>query len=190
MTKKPWHSNSNSTERVMEQTYIKDFYNNAMKYGTYLGIFWTVMYILLFKFYSNGSLSMLAMAMLFTSPFLACRFAKDFRKKECGDNLGYAQAWTFLFCMYICATLFSTMVNYIFFNIIDQGAIIMELNDTLSQIIATPNLEAETKVLFEDMQDIISRLTVNDLIWQLLGNNIFSSLTLPPIIAIFARRTL
>ena len=82
------------------------------------------------------------------------------------------------------------MVNYIFFNIIDQGAIIMELNDTLSQIIATPNLEAETKVLFEDMQDIISRLTVNDLIWQLLGNNIFSSLTLPPIIAIFARRTL
>ena len=174
----------------MEQINIKDFYNNAMKYGTYLGIFWTVMYILLFKFYSNGGLSMLAMAMLFTSPFLACRFAKDFRKKECGDNLGYAQGWTFLFFMYICATLFSTMVNYIFFNIIDQGAIIMELNDTLSQIIATPNLEAETKVMFEDMQDIISRLTVNDLIWQLLGNNIFSSLTLPPIIAIFARRTL
>ena len=174
----------------MEQINIKDFYNNAMKYGTYLGIFWTVMYILLFKFYSNGSLSMLAMAMLFTSPFLACRFAKDYREKECGGSLGYAQAWTFLSCMYICATLFSTMAGYIFFNIIDQGAIIMELNDTLSQIIATPNLEAETKVLFEDMQDIISRLTVKDLIWQLLGNNIMCSLTLPPIIAIFARRTI
>ena len=66
----------------------------------------------------------------------------------------------------------------------------MELNDTLSQIIATPNLELETKTMFEEMQDIISRLTVKDLIWQLLGNNIMCSLTLPPIIATFARRTI
>ena len=174
----------------MEQTKTKDFYHNAMKHGTYLGIFWTVMYILLFKFPGNGFLSMMAIAMLFTSPVLACRLAKDFRERECGGNLGYAQAWTFLFCMYICATLFSTMTSYIFFNFIDQGAILMELNDTLSQIIATPNLELETKTMFEEMQDIISRLTVKDLIWQLLGNNIMCSLTLPPIIAIFARRTI
>ena len=172
----------------MEQTYMKDFYNNAMKYGTYLGIFWAVMYILLFKFPGSGLLSMLAMAMLFTSPFLACRFAKDFREKESDDNIGYAQAWLFLTCMYICATFFSTMTNYIFFNIIDQGAILTELNNMLSQITAVPNLEPETKVMFEEMQDIISRLTINDFIWQLSGNNIFSSLTLPPIIALFVRR--
>lgn len=174
----------------MEQTQTKDIYHNAMKYGTYLGIFWTVTYILLFKFPGSGSLSMLAMAMMFTSPFLAYRFAKDFREKECGGCLGYAQAWALLSTMYLCATLFSTMAGYIFFNIIDQGATLMQLNDTLSQIIATPNLELETKTMFEEMQDIISRLTVKDLIWQLLGNNIMCSLTLPPIIAIFARRTI
>ena len=159
-----------------------------MKYGTYLGIYWTVMYILLFKFPDSGFLSMAAMTMLFTSPLVAFRFAKDFREKECEGSLGYAQAWAFLSCIYICATLFSTMTSYIFFNIIDHGAILMELNDTLSQIIATPNIEQETKAIFEDMQDIVSRLTTNDIIWQLLGNNILCSSALPPIIAIFARR--
>ena len=172
----------------MEQIQTKDIYHNAMKYGTYQGIYWSVTYILLFKFPGSQFLSMAAMTMLLTSPLVALRFAKDYREKECGGSLGYAQAWTFLSCMYICATLFSTMAGYIFFNIIDQGAVLMEVNDTLSQIIATPNLELETKVMFEEMQDIVSRLTINDLIWQLLGNNILCSLAMPPIIAIFARK--
>ena len=172
----------------MEQTYSKGFYQYAMQYGTYLGIFWAVMYILLFKFPTNPMVSMTAMAMFFCSPFLAYRFATNFRKKECADYIKYPQAWTFLFCMYICATLFSTLTNYIFFNIIDQGQFLMEFNDMISQLISTPGIDEITKTQFEDMQDLLSRLTASDITWQFLNNNIFNSLILPPAIALFVRK--
>ena len=40
----------------------------------------------------------------------------------------------------------------------------------------------------EGVQDMLSQTTVNGIMWQLLNNNIFNSLILPPIIALFARK--
>ena len=173
----------------MEQEKSKGFYQSAMKYGTYLGIFWAIMYILLLKLSASPMLSMIAVGMFIYSPFLAGRFASNYRRQECGDSIRYPQAWTFLFCMYICATLFSGMTNYIYFSIIDQGRLLMDVNEMLSQIIATPGIDDATKIQFEEMQEMISRLSIKDVIWQLLNNNIFNSLTLPPIIASFVRKT-
>ena len=172
----------------MKQTDTKGFYQSAMQYGTYLGIYWAVMYILLFRSLYNPMLSTIAVAMVFTSPLLAYRFTIGYRKKECGDQIKYPQAWTFLFCMYICATLFSALTNYIFFNFMDQGAFLMEFNDILSQLIATPDIDSATKAQFEGVQDMLSQTTVNGIMWQLLNNNIFNPLILPPIIALFARK--
>ena len=137
-----------------------------MKYGTYLGIFWAIMYILLLKFYANPILSLAAVAMFISSPFLACRLASNYRKQECGNSIRYPQA---------C--------------IIDQGQLMMDINVMLSQIIATPGIDEASKMQFESMREIISELTIKDVIWQLLNNNIFNSLTLPPIIALFVRKT-
>ncbi len=173
----------------MEQENSKGFYQSAMKYGTYLGIFWAIMYILLLKFYANPILSLAAVAMFISSPFLACRLASNYRKQECGNSIRYPQAWTFLFCMYICATLFSGIANYIYFSIIDQGQLMMDINVMLSQRIATPGIDEASKMQFESMREIISELSIKDVIWQLLNNNIFNSLTLPPIIALFVRKT-
>lgn len=172
----------------MEQSNSKEFYWNAMQYGTYLGICWAVTYILLFKFPTNMFISTMAMAMFFGSPLVACRMAANYRKKECGNSIKYTQAWTFLFCMYICATLFSAMTNYIFFNIIDQGAFLMDFNDMMSQIIRTPGIDEATRIQFEQIQDMLSRMTAKDIVWQLLNNNIFNSLVIPPVIALFVKR--
>lgn len=176
-------------QEQMEQENSKGFYQSAMKYGTYLGIFWAIMYILLLKFSASPMLSMIAVGMFIYSPFLASRFTVNYRRLECGDSIRYPQAWTFLFCMYICATLFSGMTNYIYFSIIDQGRLMMDVNEMLSQVIAAPGIEDASKIQFEEMQDMISKLTIKDVIWQLFNNNIFNSLTLPPIIAFFVRKT-
>jgi hypothetical protein len=174
--------------RKMEQNNLKGFYHNAMRCGTYLGIVWAIMYILLFKSYTSQLFSMVAMALLMASPFIACRLVVGYRKSECGDRMEFPQAWAFLTCMYICATLFSTLTNYIFFNLIDQGALLMEMNDILSQIIVTPGIAVEEKAGLESLQDELSQLTSTDLVWQLLSNNIFSSVIMPPVIATFARK--
>ena len=172
----------------MEQSNSKGFYQNAMQYGTYLGIFWAMTYILLFKFPTSPMVSTMALTMYFCSPFFAGRLAAGYRRKECGNSIKYPQAWTLLFCMYICATLFSAMTNYIFFQLIDQGAFLMDFNDILSQIISTPGIEEAAKVQFEQIQDTLSQLSATEIVWQLLNNNIFNSLTLPPIIALFVRK--
>ena len=64
----------------------------------------------------------------------------------------------------------------------------MEMNNILSQIIATPGIAVEEKAGLENLQDEISQLTSTDLVWQLLSNNIFSSVIMPPVIALFARK--
>jgi hypothetical protein len=174
----------------MEQNNSKEFYQSAMRLGTYLGIFWAMTYILLFKFPTNAMVSTIAMAMYMGSPFLAGRMVATYRKRECSDCLKYPQAWTLLFCMYICATLLSTMTNYIFFGIIDQGAFLMEFDGILSQLISTPGIDEVTKMQFEQIKELLSQMTVKEIVWQLMNNNIFNSLTLPPMIALFVRKTL
>ena len=172
----------------MDDSYIRHFYHHAMKYGTYLGIAWAIMYILLFQSYASQYLSMAAIALFFTSPFIACRLAVNFGRNECGRHMKYSQTWIFLLCMYICATLFSALTNYIFLNVIDQGALLMEINNALTQIISSPTIGEEEKAAFENIQDLASRLTTNDITWQLLSNNIYCSMIMPPLIAIFASR--
>ena len=160
-----------------------------MKYGTYLGAIWAIMYILLFKSYASPFFSMAAIVLFFASPLIACRLAINFNRNECEGCMNYSKAWLLLSCMYICATLFSALTNYIFLNIIDQGALLMEINDALTQIISSPTIGEDEKAAFESMQDMASRLTANDITWQLLSNNIYCSMILPPILAIFASRT-
>ena len=172
----------------MEQSNRSIFYQNAMKYGTYLGVFWTLTYILLFKSFNSPMLSMLASAMFISSPFVAGKLTIRYRKSECGNYMKYPQAWTFLFCMYLCATLFSTLTNYIYLSYIDGGATITAMTGILTEASNTQGLEVAAKEQLEAMTKYISELTAGNMTWSLLHNSIFSSLVMPPIIAFFVRK--
>lgn len=172
----------------MEQSNRSIFYQNAMKYGTYLGAFWALTYILLFSSFNSSMLSLLASAMFISSPFVAGKLTIRFRKNECGDYMKYPQAWTFLFCMYLCATLLSTLTNYIYLNYIDGGEILAEMARILAEASNTPGIEVSAKEQLEAMNRSVSELTAGNMTWSLLHNNIFSSLVMPPIIAFFVRK--
>jgi hypothetical protein len=43
---------------------------------------------------------------------------------------------------------------------------------------------------FEQIKELLSQMTAKEIVWQLMNNNIFNSLTLPPMIALFVRKTL
>lgn len=173
----------------MEQDKSKGLYQSAMQLGTYLGIFWAATYILLFKFPTNTMVSTMAMAMYMGSPFLAGRLAARYRRRECGNYMRFPQAWTFMFGMYMCATLLSTMTNYIFFVVIDQGAFLVQLNGILQQIADAPGIDEVSKMQFEQIREFMSQMTAKELVWQLMNNNFFNSLMLPPVIALFVRKT-
>jgi hypothetical protein len=66
----------------------------------------------------------------------------------------------------------------------------MEFDGILSQLISTPGIDEVTKMQFEQIKELLSQMTVKEIVWQLMNNNIFNSLTLPPMIALFVRKTL
>lgn len=182
------HSHVNDKNRKMEQGESKNFYQHAMQYGTYLGAIWAIMYIMLFKSFASPAMSILGMALFLASPFIALRFVKKFRMEECGNYIRFPQAWTFLFCMYICATLLSTLTNFIYLNYIDNGEYLVEAQRMFSEMMTMPSNDENTTNMFKTSYDMWAQMSAKEMTWALLNNNITSSLFLPPIIAIFARR--
>ena len=176
----------------MEQVNSNGFLQSAMKYGTYLGIFWAVMYVFLFKYLNHPFLSMLCPAMFFGSPVVAAFLAINYRKKECWNFMTYSQAWSFLFFMYICATILSTLTNYLYFKYIDNGSFIANYNDMILQVMNTPGLDegmtTQIKSVFEPTMELLSQMSIKEMVMMWLNNNILSTLILPAIIAMFVRK--
>lgn len=173
----------------MDNTPInKEFYQSAMRCGTALGAVWSIMYLLLFA----GATSMLSISLCLTlyiaSPFIAARYAAGYRRKECDNAMSYMQAWIFLLYMYICATLLSALVIYIYFSYIDGGAFFMTLQKMLDESMKIAGTDELMIKQIEQTKNIIENTTTSDFVWQLMNNNLLSTTILPAIIAFFVKR--
>jgi hypothetical protein len=171
----------------MEQISQKEFTNTAMKYGTYLGIVWALMYVMLFNSLSMPILSFGAWGIIICAPILSGYMATRFRKAKCEDTMSYSQAWKFLAIMHLCAALFSAMINYLYLHFIDKGHFLGSINATLSEITetaATPDVKEQMNSMFE----MFSNYSAMDLTWAFLNNNIFVYLILTSIIALIVKK--
>ena len=59
----------------------------------------------------------------------------------------------------------------------------------LEEAIAIPGLEEGAKEQLKATQELMQQFTTNGIVWYLFSNNVMSSLTVPPIIALFIRKT-
>ena len=172
----------------MEQTKPSAFYQRAMRYGTYLGIIWAIMYIMVFNSLRTPFLGTVASILFISSPFIAKRFATRYRDEEYENGMAFPQAWTFLFCTYLFATLLSTFTNYIYLGFIDHGAFQMDAINIYTEVLKTPGIDEVAKEQIKAIQEMISQMSVRSMTISLMNSNIFSSLVLPPVIALFVRK--
>ena len=173
----------------MEAAYNKkDFYHSSMYYGTMLGIVWSVMYILLFA--GTGSITMLmfSSALFFASPFIAISFARKHRREDCNDTMTFTQAWIFMFYMYICASMFSALVSFVYLRFIDNGAFFMSLQSILQAGAELQGTDEVMKQQIKELSDTIGNTSPTDFVWQLLSNSMFNTSVLPLALAIFVRK--
>lgn len=170
------------------QTRRKEFYQAAMRNGTLLGALWSVIYLLLFVGTSNIACMLLCLALFFSSPFVAARLAATYRRKELNDTMPYLMAMIFLFYMYICATLLSTLVSYIYLSFFDGGIFFATLQGMLEESASIAGTDAQLAQQIEQTISIIENTTTNDLVWQLMNNNLMNATILPLIIAIFVKK--
>jgi hypothetical protein len=148
----------------------------AMHYGTLMGIFWTLKFVL-FPMGMNAPVLLVAFFLLtfIGVPVLGFRFAQQYRNRECQGSINFSKAFLFTASMYFFATLFVTIAHYIYFQYMDNGLIVTTYQDMLTQMadVATTEDMKTSLEQFQQALDIMAGLSPLEISIQLITQNIF-----------------
>ena len=152
----------------------KTFQEAAMRYGTVMGIFWTLKFVLFPMGMQNPMLLMAFFLLTLTVPVAGFFLVRQYRDKECGGTINFARAFLFTSFMYLFAALFVTIAHYIYFRYMDNGLIVSTYRDMLTQMdaIATGDMKASLDQ-FQQALDIIAGLSPLEISIQLITQNVF-----------------
>lgn len=149
---------------------------DAMRYGTLMGIFWALKFAL---FPMGMSIPLMLVAFFALTvigvPVLGTRFAARYRDRECGGTLTFSRAFLFTAFMYLFAALFASIAHYIYFRYLDNGLIVSTYQDMLTQMItmaATDEMKTSLDQ-FQQALDIIAQLSPAEITIQLITQNVF-----------------
>ena len=145
----------------------------AMHFGTYVGIYWILKFILFPLGFHIPFLSLLFVILTLAVPFIGYHYVKMYRDKICGGSIQFSHAVLFTIFMYMFASLLVAVVHYIYFQFIDHGFIVnsyIQLWDEL--MINTPAL-AENKDIIKETIDTARSLTSINITMQLLSWDVF-----------------
>ena len=146
----------------------------AMRYGTAMGIFWTLKFVLFPMGMKMPLLLMLFFLLTLAVPFLGYRFARNFRERYCGGVIGFGRAFMFTAFMYMFAALFATIIHYVYFRFIDNGLIVNTYYDMLNQLSAGATGELQASIdQIRSALDVVAQLTPVEISLQLISQNIF-----------------
>ena len=94
----------------------KTFQEDAMRYGTVMGIFWTLKFVL-FPLGMQSPLLLMAFFLLtLIVPVAGFFLARQYRDRECGGVINFSRAFLFTSFMYMFAALFVTIAHYVYFR--------------------------------------------------------------------------
>lgn len=161
----------------------------AMRYGTAMGIFWTIKFILFPMGMKMPLLLMLFFFLTLAVPILGYQFARKYRDRECEGIISYSRAFLFTAFMYMFATLFATIIHYVYFRYIDNGLIVNTYHDMLNQLSAGATGELETSInQIREALNVIAQLTPVEISLQLISQNLFYCTIIAAFTAMFVMR--
>ena len=152
----------------------RNFQEDAMKYGTIMGIFWTIKFVLFPLGMENPLLLMAFFLLTLIVPVVGFFLVRQYRDRECGGILNFSRAFLFTSFMYMFAALFATIAHYIYFRYMDNGMIVNTYQNMLTQMsaVATDDLKPSLEQ-FQEALDIIASLSPLEISIQLITQNIF-----------------
>jgi hypothetical protein len=145
-----------------------------MRYGTVMGIFWTLKFVLFPMGMQSPLLLMAFFLLTLIVPVAGFFLVRQYRDRECGGVLSFSRAFLFTSFMYLFAALFATIAHYVYFRYIDGGLIVNTYQDMLTQMeaIATADMKASLDQ-FQQALDIIASLSPLEISIQLITQNVF-----------------
>lgn len=148
---------------------------SAMRYGTAMGIFWTLKFVLFPMGMENPLLLTLFFFLTLAVPFIGYFLTRKYRNEECGGAITFSRAFMFVIFMYLFATLFVTIAHYIYFRFMDNGYIVSSYESMLSQFdtIATTEEMRASIEQFKEALKMVGDLSPIEISMQLISQNIF-----------------
>ena len=152
----------------------KNFQEAAMRYGTVMGIFWTLKFVLFPMGMQSPLLLMAFFLLTLIVPVAGFFLVRQYRDRECGGVLSFSRAFLFTSFMYLFAALFATIAHYVYFRYIDGGLIVNTYQDMITQMEAIATADMKTSLdQFQQALDIIASLSPLEISIQLITQNVF-----------------
>lgn len=162
----------------------------AMHFGTYMGIYWILKFILFPIGLTIPFLLLLFVGMTLGVPFMGYYYVRMYRNKVCEGYISFLQAWIFTVFMYMFAALLTAVAHYIYFQYIDGGFILDFYQQSIAEASAKqlPGMEIYIEQ-FRLLIDQLGALTSIDITLQLLSMNVFycSILAIPTALFVMKR---
>lgn len=152
---------------------------HAMRFGTFMGIFWIIKFIFLPLGFSIPFLQLLFVLPTLFVPILGYIYVRKFRNTYCNGELSFFRAFVFTLYMYLFATLLVAVAHYIYFRFLDHGFLANAYLQQLENVKSAAQGEMATSIdqLIQAF-DAISSLTPLQLTFQLIFQNIFYGILL------------
>lgn len=161
----------------------------ALQYGTLVGIFWIVKFCFLPLGFQIPFLQFLFLLGTVFGPILVYLLARKYRKENPLDDFSFFRAFSFTLSMYMAATLLVAVAHYIYFKYIDQGYLINMYQQLLGELknTAQPEMVASLDQITQAF-DLISTLAPLQITFQLMSQNMFYGILLSAITAFIVKR--
>lgn len=159
----------------------------AMLFGTYMGGFWILKFILFPVGLSVPFLLFLFMGLTLCVPY----YARMYRNQVCGGGISFLHAWVFTVFMYMFAALLAAVAHYIYFRFIDHGYVINTC-ETMVDTLAQSNMPGMDSYIatYQEALETARLLSPIDITLQMISSNVFwgSILAFPTALFVMRRK--
>lgn len=162
----------------------------AMHFGTYMGAYWILKFILFPLGLTIPFLLLLFLGLTLGVPFMGYHYARIYRNKLCGGYISFAQAWIFTVFMYLFAALLAAVAHYIYFRYMDNGFIANAYISLIDEAVKMQPIQMSPYAdQLKEMIELIKAMTPIDITLQLLSQNVFygSILAIPTALFVMKR---
>lgn len=128
----------------------------ALKYGTFMGLFWTLKFALVPMGFHSPSLHLLYIVFTLFVPVLGYLYARNYRRQLPHHALRFSEGFLFAFIMYMAATMLTFLVHYVYFRYVDNGFLVEAYRAQMES--ARDMAQGEMIALFDESLKVFEEL--------------------------------
>ena len=162
---------------------------DALRYGTYMGLFWIVKFSFVPLGFSVPLLQLLFVICTLSVPALGYLFVRKYRNMYSEGDFGFGKAFGFTLLMYVAAILLVAIAHYVYFQYVDKGYLLSCYQQQVQNIIeVNKNIDPQMVDSFKQALDAIALFSPLQIVCQLIAQNVYCCVLLSFFTALFTMK--